>query len=108
MGELPELPARAGLWAAVVGSGFCILHFDIAKREVTSGREKWRGKQRQTDIGEVAGELTANGSLKLWVCPRSWRHLHFLPLSLVLFLEADPCPSHSRKVTASRHLGLSR
>lgn len=51
MGELPELPARAGLWAAVVGSGFCILHFDIAKREVTSGREKWRGKQRQTDIG---------------------------------------------------------
>lgn len=55
----------------------------------------------------MAGELTENGSLKLWVCPRLWRHLHFLPRSLVSFLEADPGPSRSCKVTASRHLGLS-
>lgn len=56
----------------------------------------------------MAGELTENGSLKLWVCmPEVVEASALLTPQPSSFLEADPCPSHSCEVTASRHLGLS-
>lgn len=92
-GETPGPPAGAGLQAAsLLFAGFYVLHFDIPKREVTSGRED-RGSLPHPRGKAAGGTPTETGCSQLWVCRGGWgRGSAPRPCHLVSFPIPGPGP----------------